>query len=128
MDMSFLGEPADGQLGENAFDSEHYISTDAHPVAHITDDSTASSPTDHLWMHSDGRVWDLGPADVDTDNDGIPDSLTRTGPGGLAVYTDTDHDGQVDKITEVDEQGGFTSRTLDAASGAWQATDSGRLG
>ncbi|WP_419230157.1 DUF6802 family protein [Gordonia sp. CPCC 205515] len=127
--MSFLGgEPSDGHFGDGPFEGGHGISAETHPVAHITDEATSTSPVDHLWMHSDGRVWDLGPADVDTDSDGIPDSLTRSGPDGLAVYTDTDHDGQVDKITEVDGHGGFTSRTLDPASGVWQATDSGRLG
>ncbi|MGV9826009.1 MULTISPECIES: DUF6802 family protein [unclassified Gordonia (in: high G+C Gram-positive bacteria)] len=82
---------------------------------------------DHLWVHDDGRIWDLGPADVDTDADGIEDSLTRNGPDGLTVYTDSDHDGQVDKITRVAADGSFSAQALDPDSGTWVSTDSGRL-
>lgn len=89
--------------------------------------SQPDSPADNLLMHDDGRIWDLGPADVDTDADGVPDSLTRSGPGGLTVYTDSDHDGQVDRITQVGSDGSFASQTLDRDTGIWVATDSGRL-
>ncbi|MDL9935154.1 hypothetical protein QSJ18_00185 [Gordonia sp. ABSL1-1] len=82
---------------------------------------------DHLWMHDDGRVWDLGPAEVDTDNDGINDSLTRNGPDGVTVYTDSDRDGQVDKITEIGADGSVRSAILDPESGVWVPFDSGRL-
>ena len=96
--------------------------TDGHEVGADVD-----SPADNLLMHDDGRIWDLGPADVDTDADGVPDSLTRSGPGGLTVYTDSDHDGQVDRITQVGSDGSFASQTLDRDTGIWVATDSGRL-
>ncbi|GAC67211.1 DUF6802 family protein [Gordonia soli] len=122
----FLGEP---------MDDGHLDHGGVHPVAdvgpadglpgHPAD--TESSAADHLWVHTDDRVWDLGPADVDTDADGVKDSLTRPGPDGLTVYTDTDHDGQVDKITEVDKDGGFSSKTLDKESGLWSPTSRGRL-
>ncbi|MEE4022211.1 DUF6802 family protein [Gordonia sp. PKS22-38] len=131
MDMSFLGGDA---LGDDPSDDRVSIDTDgavagrheAGAVFDLADDST--SPDDHLWIHADGRIWDLGPADVDTDDDGIRDSLTRTGDGGITVYTDTDRDGQVDKITDVDTEGVFSSRVLDPASGTWKSTDTGRLG
>ncbi|MGV9709370.1 DUF6802 family protein [Gordonia sp. NPDC003424] len=128
VDMSFLGgEALDGHSGDDSFGPDDRISIDA---AYITPDDASgdTSPADHLWMHTDGRVWDLGPADVDTDNDGVRDSLTRSGPDGLTVYTDSDHDGQVDKITEIDAHGAFSSRSLDPLSGTWVPTDSGRLG
>ncbi|MXP21923.1 hypothetical protein GIY30_11235 [Gordonia sp. HNM0687] len=132
MDMSFLGGDP---LGDEPFDSHGSVSPDGiaatgrHDAGAVFEHPDASSgPEDHLWMHSDGRIWDLGPADVDTDDDGVPDSLTRTGDGGLAVYTDSDRDGQVDKITEVDGEGAFSSRVLDPGSGTWVATDTGRLG
>ncbi|GAA1482037.1 hypothetical protein GCM10009624_24770 [Gordonia sinesedis] len=91
------------------------------------EDEPVTGPDEHLWVHDDGRIWDLGPADVDTDADGIKDSLTRTGPDGMTVYTDTDHDGQVDRITEVGSDGSYSSRRLDPTSGQWVATDTGRL-
>jgi hypothetical protein len=147
MDMSFLGgEPLDGghygdgqggQTGDAdrvSIDAGGGFTADQVGYVAPADDAHAStfpestSPEDHLWMHSDGRVWDLGPADVDTDADGVRDSLTRSGAGGVTVYTDSDHDGQVDKITEVDADGMFSSRTLDPTSGTWVPTDSGRLG
>ena len=82
---------------------------------------------DHLWMYDDGRIWDLGPADVDTDADGVNDSLTRAGPDGMTVYTDADHDGRVDTVTHIGSDGGYDAHRLDADTGYWVPTDSGRL-
>lgn len=81
---------------------------------------------DHLWLADGSRVWDLGPADVDTDADGINDSLTRTGPDGMTVYTDSDNDGQVDTVTHIGADGSYDARELDD-DGRWMPTDSGRL-
>ncbi|MFW0783083.1 DUF6802 family protein [Gordonia sp. CPCC 206044] len=148
MDMSFLGGSflggealgaercAGDPFDAGAFGHDHVSAGDGlhggvHEAAYIVpgdEVGDTSSPDSHLWMHQDGRVWDLGPADVDTDDDGIRDSLTRNGPTGVTVYTDTDHDGQVDRITEVDAQGMFSSRSLDPMSGSWVPTDSGRVG
>lgn len=86
-----------------------------------------ADPDDHLWMHDDGRVWDLGPADLDTDADGTADSIARPGPDGLTVYTDSDQDGQVDTISEVRADGSYETRTLNPESGTWMSTDKGRL-
>lgn len=82
---------------------------------------------DHLWMYDDGRVWDLGPADVDTDADGVADSLTRTGPDGMTVYTDRDHDGRVDTVTHIGSDGDYEAHRLAADGRTWVPTDSGRL-
>ncbi|WP_082501729.1 DUF6802 family protein [Williamsia sp. Leaf354] len=87
----------------------------------------AHDPHDNLWMADGDRIWDLGPAETDTDADGVADSLTRIGPDGMTVYTDSDHDGQIDAITEVDADGGYESRRLDTATGEWVRTDIGRL-
>ena len=103
---------------------------DPHPVdsvAALHETPASDDLDDHLWMHDDGRIWDLGPAEVDTDNDGVNDSLTRNGPDGMTVYTDSDRDGQVDKITEIGADGEFRSAVLDPETGAWIPTDSGRL-
>jgi len=45
----------------------------------------------------------------------------------MTVYTDTDQDGQVDLITEVNRDGGYRTSRLGPGSGQWTATDSGRL-
>ncbi|MDS1114134.1 hypothetical protein RD149_10160 [Gordonia westfalica] len=97
-------------------------------VAAIHAESAADDLDDHLWMHEDGRIWDLGPAEVDTDNDGVNDSLTRNGPDGFTVYTDSDRDGQVDKITEIGADGAFSSAVLDPETGEWIPGGSGRIG
>lgn len=81
----------------------------------------------HLLLHDDGRVWDLGPALVDTDSDGIPDTVTRVGTYGMVIFTDSDHDGEVDQITSVTADGDYESTARDSAGGQWRATDSGRL-
>ncbi|MGW9262985.1 DUF6802 family protein [Gordonia terrae] len=97
-------------------------------VAALHESPAADDLDDHLWMHDDGRIWDLGPAEVDTDNDGINDSLTRNGPDGFTVYTDSDRDGQVDKITEIGADGEFRSAVLDPDTGEWISGGSGRIG
>ncbi|WP_439033200.1 DUF6802 family protein [Gordonia terrae] len=97
-------------------------------VAALHESPASDDLDDHLWMHDDGRIWDLGPAEVDTDNDGINDSLTRNGPDGFTVYTDSDRDGQVDKITEIGADGEFRSAVLDPDTGEWISGGSGRIG
>lgn len=112
MDASVLGEDAFGE--------------DAGPP----DDggvSSSNGPAGHLWIRTDDSIWDLGPADLDTDADGVEDSLTRTGGEGMAVYTDSDGDGEVDRITEIDQEGRFTARHRNPDTGQWDPTDSGRL-
>ncbi|WP_051092662.1 DUF6802 family protein [Jongsikchunia kroppenstedtii] len=96
--------------------------------AESPDDVGSSVSARHnLWVVENDRTWDLGPAEVDTDADGIADSLTRNGPDGLTVYTDSDRDGQIDRITQVRSDGSFVARRLEPASGRWVPTDSGRL-
>ncbi|MGZ8177452.1 DUF6802 family protein [Williamsia sp. SKLECPSW1] len=94
------------------------------PAAHV---APAPDPHDHLWIADGDRIWDLGPAETDTDADGVADTLTRMGPDGMTVYTDTDHDGQVDAITEVHGDGAVETHRLDGHTGHWVRTDVGRL-
>ncbi|NMO02467.1 hypothetical protein HH308_14705 [Gordonia sp. TBRC 11910] len=82
----------------------------------------------HLLLHDAGRVWDLGPALVDTDADGVPDTLTRVGVSGLVIFTDSDHDGEVDKVTSLAADGTYESASREGAGQPWRPTDSGRLG
>ena len=118
----------DGEFGSEFGDDPVDRGPVFHPVAAITPDlDVGSEAYDNLWIVENDRVWDLGPADLDTDADGVADSLTRTGPEGMTVYTDSDRDGQVDLITEVNRDGGYRTSRLDPASGQWTATDSGRL-
>lgn len=82
---------------------------------------------DHLWILAGETVWDLGPAQLDSDSDGVPDSLTRGADGQITVYTDTDSDGRVDRITEMDPTGRCSVSDLDPDTGLWRAGLLGRL-
>ena len=123
-----ISSPFDGP-DDAATDAVHGVESATHvgSAEPLYASAPVHDPHDNLWIADGDRVWDLGPADVDSDADGIPDSLTRVGPGGITVYTDTDHDGRVDAITEVDSDGGFESRRLDIETGDWVRTDIGRL-
>ncbi|MEP9416520.1 DUF6802 family protein [Gordonia sp. VNQ95] len=141
MDPFVPGEGEQSEIGAERIDP--LVAGDAHgdgaldgvdPVAHSAGvggaipglDDLGTPADDHLWMYDDGRIWDLGPADVDTDDDGVKDSLTRTGPDGLTVYTDRDNDGRVDTVTRIGSDGSYQAHTLDD-SGNWVPTDVGRL-
>lgn len=82
---------------------------------------------DHLWVFDGDTAWDLGPAQLDADADGLNDSLTRGTVEQLTVYTDTDADGRVDRITELDPSGSCAVSDLDPDTGVWRATRLGRL-
>ncbi|MFZ2510670.1 MAG: DUF6802 family protein [Gordonia sp. (in: high G+C Gram-positive bacteria)] len=82
---------------------------------------------DHLWVFAGESVWDLGPAEVDSSADGVVDSLARSVDGQVTVYTDTDSDGQVDRITELDATGDLAVTALDPGTGEWRPTQLGRL-
>ncbi|MFT3716638.1 MAG: hypothetical protein QM774_12050 [Gordonia sp. (in: high G+C Gram-positive bacteria)] len=88
----------------------------------------ASSPLDdHLWVFSDGSIWDLGPAQVDADADGVAESLTRSASGEVVVYSDRDLDGLVDRITHWDPSGDYRVSDLDPDDGSWSGGTLGRL-
>ncbi len=82
---------------------------------------------DHLWVFAGESVWDLGPAEVDSNADGVVDSLTRGIDGQVTVYTDTDADGQVDRIVELGVTGDWAVTALDPGTGEWRSTQLGRL-
>ncbi|MFT4393304.1 DUF6802 family protein [Gordonia lacunae] len=132
MDPMFSDDtPEPDRPGESALFDEVGAAADPRSfesVAALHESPVSDDLDDHLWMHDDGRIWDLGPAEVDTDDDGINDSLTRNGPDGFTVYTDSDRDGQVDKITEIGADGEFRSAVLDPDTGEWISGGSGRIG
>lgn len=88
---------------------------------------TGPALDDHLWVLAGESMWDLGPAVVDSNADGVVDSLARGADGQVTVYTDTDADGQVDRITELDAAGDWAVTALDAGTGEWRSTQLGRL-
>ncbi|GEE01582.1 hypothetical protein nbrc107696_20280 [Gordonia spumicola] len=90
-------------------------------------DDAGTDPADSLWIYDDGALWDLGPADFDSDGDGVAESLTAEFDGGHAVLTDTDGDGRVDRITTLHADG--STEVADGRSEPlrWSPTSLGRL-
>jgi hypothetical protein len=120
--MDDWSDPAD--LGAADGDGEDSLSG-AAGEAGVGD--TARPLHDHLWVFDGDTAWDLGPAELDADADGLNDSLTRGTVEQFTVYTDTDADGRVDRITELDESGACSVSDLDPDTGMWRATRLGRL-
>ncbi len=92
-------------------------------------DWTAGFGTDAeggLLLGDGGRIWDLGPADLDVDADGVPDSRSTTGPDGLTIYSDSDKDGRVDVIIRVAADGSYITSLL-GGDGLWATGDVGRF-
>ncbi|GAA3950301.1 DUF6802 family protein [Gordonia caeni] len=119
--MNDWGEPAgSGALGDGGEESLSGSDLDGG-------NGERGALDDHLWILAGETVWDLGPAQLDADADGVPDSLTRGADGQITVYTDTDSDGRVDRITEMDPTGRCSVSDLDPDTGLWQASVLGRL-
>lgn len=96
------------------------------------DDPSAESlaaidASDDLWIYDDGQLWDLGPAEFDADADGIPDSIATGVEGSPAILTDTDGDGQVDRLTRLDLSGAVTVSDESDEPLRWRPTSPGRL-
>ena len=99
------------------------VAPEVDPLAQVPGDSVESN----LWLYADGTIWDMGPAEVDADGDGRADSLTSAGGGTLTVYTDSDHDGRIDRVAQIDGSGEYVVVGLDAATGTWEPGAFGRL-
>ena len=82
---------------------------------------------DNLWWYADDAVWDLGPADLDADGDGVSESLTSGVGGDQAILTDSDGDGRVDRISQIHADGTVTGRALADGGVEWKPTQLGRL-
>ncbi len=90
-------------------------------------DEVTPDPADSLWTYDDGSLWDLGPADLDADGDGVADSVTSELDGDHVVLTDTDGDGRVDRLTELRPDGTVRVVDADRESLPWSPTSLGRL-
>ncbi|GAC58740.1 hypothetical protein GOHSU_47_00260 [Gordonia hirsuta DSM 44140 = NBRC 16056] len=82
---------------------------------------------DHLWIFAGENVWDLGPGLGETGSGGVDHTLARSVDGQVTVYTDTDADGQVDRITELGAAGEYAVTDLDPGTGRWLPTQLGRM-
>lgn len=70
----------------------------------------AAHPDDNVQVEVSGRTFDAGPATIDTDGDGVPDTVAVTGSGGSTLYyQDTDGDGVADRAWTTDSGGQVTA-------------------
>lgn len=131
--MGSWGE--DPELNSGDPDSEDGLIQPFDGVAHCTADAVSadtiggleSDPHSNLWWYSDGSLWDLGPADLDSTGDGVADSLTSDVGGSMAVLTDSTGDGRIDQLTVLHDDGRVVRTTFDGSGDGWSPTTLGRL-
>lgn len=76
---------------------------------------------------ADGTEPELGPATVDLDRDGTPDTTVVREPDGAVIgYTDVDGDGVADQRTRIGVAGDVTIAVRDGRGG-WQVAATGHL-
>lgn len=71
--------------------------------------STAGSLSDGLILDLPGRCLLLDAATVDSDGDGVEDSVALADRRGVSILTDSTGDGLVDRVTSVGFDGSFTT-------------------
>ncbi|MCF8588781.1 hypothetical protein L5G28_04075 [Gordonia sp. HY285] len=106
---------------------EDWFGTEPADDAVSAESVAAVDAGDDLWIYDDGQLWDLGPPDLDADADGVPDSILTDIAGDPAILTDTDRDGQVDRVTRLETAGGVTVTAESDEPLPWRPTSLGRL-
>ncbi|GAA4641041.1 hypothetical protein [Gordonia humi] len=91
------------------------------------DSALREGPADDLWVYQDGQLWDLGPADVDADGDGVPDSITSDSDGDPVILTDSDGDGRIDRMTRLTADAEVAVADVADRPLPWSPTSLGRL-
>ena len=97
--------------------------TQPAPAQHAHEEAagTAGHPDDNVEVEVSGQSFDAGPATIDTDGDGVPDTVAVTGAGGSTLfYQDTNGDGVADKAWTTDS-GGRVTADYALESGRWVA-------
>ena len=104
-----------GGLGEGVPEPGHALSPDVH-LDH------------HMYLPTDGGLVDLGTNLIDTDHDGIGDTVVVHQPdGGLEIVSSSHEDGVADKVTTFGADG--TYETWVRGSGAhWELIEHGPVG
>lgn len=122
------------QTGHVESDGSLVVDATGHPVAarpdagqDVPDTGQASAhgaaeKDENVEVGVAGRSFDAGPATIDSDGDGIPDTVSVAGPGGSTLfYQDSDGDGVADKAWTADASGQVTANYTLAAGGNWIA-------
>lgn len=99
-------------LRQAQFESGHWVGTGTSDAPPASPDSGAASTGDgggsgqQIMVDTPTGEHSAGPATVDTDHDGKPDTAVVTDANGDTImYTDTNGDGQADVATEITPQG-----------------------
>ncbi|MET3805645.1 hypothetical protein ABIB25_002649 [Nakamurella sp. UYEF19] len=121
------------QTGHVQADGSLVIDPTGHPVSSHTDsgqDAPVSPPDagehdkndENVEVGVAGRSFDAGPATIDSNGDGVPDTVSVAGPGGSTLfYQDSDGDGVADKAWTADASGQVTANYALTPSGNWVA-------
>ena len=79
-------------------------------------------PHENVEVAVGGNSFDAGPATIDTDGDGVPDTVAVPGPAGSTLfYQDADGDGTADRAWSTDSVGQVTANYTLSTSGNWVA-------
>jgi hypothetical protein len=89
--------------------------------------TTAAVPTGGITVDTPSGAHDIGPATVDTNNDGRPDTaVVHAANGDTVLYTDSQGDGRADVATEFTPDGQVVIAD-DAGTGEWTEVEHGHL-
>ncbi len=126
--VTWAHQDADGSwvvVQSGHLDSDGNLVVDA-PDGPVGVEADGSAGNDRVSVAVDGRSFDAGPATIDTDGDGVADTVAVDGPQGSTLYyQDTDGDGVADRAWTSDASGAVVAEyTLDSASGTWTSTGS----
>lgn len=97
---------------------------DIQPQSPATNTSLASTL---VALDTDGKQYDLGPATMDLNEDGIPETVVATGEDGQTLaYTDRTGDGVADQIMRISATGAVEILSSDGF-GSWQVAETGQM-
>jgi hypothetical protein len=86
----------------------------------VVDDARAPGADEQVTVSVDARSFPAGPATIDSDHDGVADTVAVPGVGGSTqFYQDTDGDGIADRAWTVNADGTHGPEYTIDASGEW---------
>lgn len=97
---------------------------------HTTSDhtgGTGTSPGGDITVEVNGQTADVGPATIDSDGNGSPDTAVVQGQDGSTMFvTDVNGDGTGDQVIQVGQDGSATVAVADG-HGGWETVATGHV-
>ena len=127
-----VGAPAEpgGATGVTAGDDGHPHTGPAQPgTAHTVTIAPEGGSTPGVVVPVGGSMFQAGTATIDSDGDGVPDTVSVPGPAGTTLfYEDSDGDGVADRAWTTDPSGSVTATYPLTADGGWAPTGAAGAG